>query len=69
MYKPSTYLEVAYFPTYLPMYETYFLQKLVTKMKPNINSVEVHPQLSHNGHPMDGALVVSFYPNVFPSCS
>ncbi len=26
-------------------------------MKPNINSVEVHPQLSNNGHPMDGALV------------
>jgi hypothetical protein len=26
MYKPSTYLQVAYFPTYLPIYETYFLQ-------------------------------------------
>jgi hypothetical protein len=26
-------------------------------MKPNINSVEVHPQLSNNGHPVDGALV------------
>jgi len=24
-------------------------------MKPNINPVEVHPQLSHNGHPVDGA--------------
>jgi hypothetical protein len=22
----------------------------------DINSVEVHPELSHNGHPMDGAL-------------
>jgi hypothetical protein len=30
---------------------------LVTKVKPNINSVEVHPQLSNNGHPMDGVLV------------
>jgi hypothetical protein len=30
---------------------------LVTKVKPNINSVEVHPQLSNNGHPMDGALM------------
>jgi hypothetical protein len=30
---------------------------LVTKVKPNINSVEVHPQLINNGHPMDGALV------------
>jgi len=26
--------------------------------KPNISSVEVHPQqLGYNGHPMDGALV------------
>jgi hypothetical protein len=34
-----------------------FLTELVTKVKPNINSVEVHPQLSNNGHPVDGALV------------
>jgi hypothetical protein len=54
MYKASTYLEVVYFPTYLPIYETYFLQNWVTKMKPNINSVKVHPQLSNNGHPVDG---------------
>jgi hypothetical protein len=26
-------------------------------MKPNINLVEVHPKLSNNRHPMDGALV------------
>ncbi len=26
-------------------------------MKPNINSVEVHPQLSNNEHPVDVALV------------
>jgi hypothetical protein len=26
-------------------------------MKPNINSVEFHPQLSNNRHPVDGALV------------
>jgi hypothetical protein len=26
-------------------------------VKPNINSGEVHPQLSNNGHPVDGALV------------
>jgi hypothetical protein len=26
MYKPSTYLIVTYFPTYLTIYETYFLQ-------------------------------------------
>jgi len=30
---------------------------LVTKVKLNITSVEVHPQLSNNGHPVDGALV------------
>jgi hypothetical protein len=30
---------------------------LVTKVKPNINSVEIHPQLSNKGHPVDGALV------------
>jgi hypothetical protein len=54
MYKPFIYLEVAYFPTYLPIYiRPIFLRELVTKMKPNINSVEVHPQLSNNRHPMD----------------
>jgi hypothetical protein len=42
MYEPSTYLVITYFPTYLPIYETYFLQNLVTKVKPNINSVEFH---------------------------
>jgi hypothetical protein len=26
-------------------------------MKSNINSVELHPQLSNNGHPVGGALV------------
>jgi len=29
----------------------------VTKVKPNINSVEVHPQLSNNRHPVDGGLM------------
>jgi hypothetical protein len=44
MYKPSTYLVITYFPTYLPIYyEMYFLQELVTKVKPNIIAVEVHP--------------------------
>ncbi len=31
--------------------------ELVIKVKPNINSVEVHSQLSNNGHPVDGVLV------------
>jgi hypothetical protein len=26
-------------------------------MKPNVNSVEVHPQLSNNRHPVDGVLM------------
>jgi len=30
---------------------------LVTKVKPNTPSFEVHPQLSNNGHPVDGVLV------------
>ncbi len=38
--KPSTYLKVAYFATYLLIIlynETYFPTELVIKMKPNIN--------------------------------
>ncbi len=31
MYKASTYLVVTYFPTYLPICETYFLTELVKK--------------------------------------
>jgi hypothetical protein len=54
MYKPSTYLVVIYFPTYLPIYDTYFPTESVTKVKSNINSLEVHPPLSNNGHPVDG---------------
>jgi hypothetical protein len=59
MYKPSTSLVVVtYFPTYLSIYEAWiFPTELVTKVKPNVNSVEVHPQPSNNRHPMDGALV------------
>jgi hypothetical protein len=33
------------------------LTKLITEVKPNINSIEVHPQLSNKSHPVDGALV------------
>jgi hypothetical protein len=33
------------------------LLEWVTKMKLGSNSVEDHPQLSHNRHPVDGALV------------
>jgi hypothetical protein len=45
-------------PIFLPTYvRDLFPTELVTKVKPNNNSVEVHPQLSNNGHPVDGALV------------
>jgi hypothetical protein len=52
MYKPSNYLVVTIFPTYI-----WELFPTVTKVKPDINSVEVHPQLKNKKHPMDGAPV------------
>jgi hypothetical protein len=39
------------------MFESYFLYNWFTKVKQNINSVEVHLHLSNNWHPVDGALV------------
>jgi len=35
---------------------------LITKVKPNINLVEVHPQVSSNGHPVDGVLMSAGLP-------
>jgi hypothetical protein len=55
MYLPSSYL-FSYLPTYLCM-RPIFLQNWVTKVKPNMNSVEVHAQLSNNRHPEDGVQV------------
>jgi hypothetical protein len=58
MYKRSKY--TWWFPNFLPIYRyiyiyrTYFLQSRVTKVKSDINSVEVHPQLSSNTHPSSG---------------
>jgi hypothetical protein len=50
MYKPSTYLVSSYLFSYLFTYVwDLFLTELVTKVKPNINSVDVHP--------VDGVLV------------
>jgi hypothetical protein len=54
MYKPSTYLVVTYFLTYLYIWDL-FLTELISKVKPNINSLQVNPQLSNKGHPVDGA--------------
>jgi hypothetical protein len=74
MYKPSLYLVITYIfflPIYLPTYIwDLFVTELVTKVKkkPNIiiNWVEVHPQLSYNGHPVDGALVVGACCSLWP---
>jgi hypothetical protein len=58
MYKPY-YLSSSHLFSYLSsdVYSTYVFTKWASKVKPDINSVEVHPQLSHNGHLVDGALV------------
>jgi hypothetical protein len=66
MYKPSTYLKVVYFPTSLPIYETYFLQNWLTRWNQIIKLVKVHPQLSNNEHPVGGVLVgaSSLWPQV-----
>ncbi len=51
-------LVVTYFPTYLSIYiYDLLVTEWVIKVKPDINSVKVHPKLSHNGHPVDGTLV------------
>jgi hypothetical protein len=33
------------------------ISHIITKVKPNIISIEVHSQMNNNRHPMDGALV------------
>ncbi len=56
MYHLSTYIVVVTFN--LPVYRlNLLLIEWVTKMRPGSNSIEDHPQLTHNGHPVDGALV------------
>jgi hypothetical protein len=72
MYKPSIFVVVTYFSTNIwenpnPYIWDLLPTELVTKVKPKIDSVEVHPQLSNKGHPVDGALVDagSLWPNGF----
>jgi hypothetical protein len=55
--KVITFQGIKINPTYLPIVWNLFPTTLVTKVIPNINSVEVHPQLSNNRHPVDGVLV------------
>jgi hypothetical protein len=40
------------------MYETYFLTRIGYQGETKINSVEVHPQLNNNRHPVDGVSLV-----------
>jgi len=44
MYKPSNYLVVTYFPTYLPMCEDYFLQNWL----PSWNQILTQLKFIHN---------------------
>jgi len=55
MFKLSTDLLVPYFVTYLSILLDLLLTEWVTRMRLGGNSVEDHPQLSHNRHPVDGA--------------
>ncbi len=52
MYKPSIDLEVAYFPTYLPIYETYCLQDWL----PRWNQMLTQLRYIHNWVITDGVL-------------
>jgi len=54
--KPSTYLVVTLFSNLSTYVKDLFPTELVTKVKQNINSGEVHRQLSNNRYPVDGAL-------------
>jgi len=54
MHKPSTYVVATYFPIYLTyISDLLFIKWIVTKVK----LVDIHPQLSHKGHLVDGVLV------------
>ncbi len=65
MYKPSTYLVVTYFPTYLPIYDTYFLQNWL----PRFNQIltQLRFTTSNSGHLVDGA--GSLWPDFVDFCA
>jgi hypothetical protein len=44
MYKSSTYVVVTYIPTYLPIYDTYFLQNWL----PRLNQILTQLRFIHN---------------------
>ncbi len=53
----TTYSPNSYLLSYQSTYRRPISTELVAKVKPNINWVEVHSQLSNIGQPMDGVLV------------
>ncbi len=59
IYESSNHLVVKYVPI-ISYLSTYILDLLlpdwVIKVKPDIDLVDVHPQLRHKGHPVDGML-------------
>jgi hypothetical protein len=58
MYKKTIYIPSSHLFSYLSTYvKDLFPTELVTKVKRNINSGEVHRQLSNNRYPVDGALL------------
>jgi len=58
MYKPSSYLPSSCLFSYLfNNIWSLFCTKLVTKVQPNINSIQVHPQSNSNKYPVGDALV------------
>jgi hypothetical protein len=68
MYKPSTYIVVTYFPTYLPIYEAYFSQNWL----PRWNQILTQLSFIHNWVItgilwMDGAVVGAG--SLWPHCS
>jgi hypothetical protein len=56
MYKPSTYVIITYFPTYLPRRETYFLQTWLPRWNQILTQLRFIHNWVINGHLVDGAL-------------
>ncbi len=54
MHEPSTFLVPSLLFSYLSTYIwDLLITEYVTQVKPDVNSAEVHPQLSHYGHKAD----------------
>jgi hypothetical protein len=66
MYLPSTYLVIIYFPTYLSLYETYFLHNWLPRWNHILTQLRFTHNWVNNMHPVDGMLVgvSSLWPNM-----